>query len=225
MRTEPGWQAFVRRLGDKEGTGLALPEHERPEDGILDTRVMAFADGRRWLAVAQATAVYRVALDPDSGQPGAWAALPTSPKEGSFSALTVDSGGRVAGGTTSGVIRVWPGKEGGEANSSLLLTGHAGRIRSLLFTPDGTRLISGGADGTARIWNVTSVIPNQTVSDSVVLTGHTKGVTSLSLAPAAGARPARLITTGSDGTARVWTLDRDRLLERAESLLRDAERD
>ena len=34
------------------------------------------------------------------------------------------------------------------------LIGHAGAVTCLAFTPEGDRLISGGADGTTRIWDV-----------------------------------------------------------------------
>lgn len=38
----------------------------------------------------------------------------------------------------------------------LRLSGHDDEVRSLAFSPDGARLISGGKDGTARVWDVKS---------------------------------------------------------------------
>ena len=33
-----------------------------------------------------------------------------------------------------------------------LLTGHAGLVSSVAFSPDGTRIVSGSRDGTLRLW-------------------------------------------------------------------------
>ena len=34
-----------------------------------------------------------------------------------------------------------------------VLKGHSDRVRSVVFTPDGSKLISGSSDGTIRIWD------------------------------------------------------------------------
>ena len=47
------------------------------------------------------------------------------------------------------------------------LTGHTGGVWAVAWSPDGTRLVSGGDDGTVRVWEAESGRPLHT------LTGHT----------------------------------------------------
>lgn len=57
-------------------------------------------------------------------------------------------GGLLAGAGVDGAIWLW------DANGRLhgILHGHTGHVAHLAFTPNGLTLISGSADGTARIW-------------------------------------------------------------------------
>jgi len=80
----------------------------------------------------------------------------------------------------------------------LTLSGHAGGTYFAKFTPDGRRVITGGADKVARVWE----------SDSGRLTlellGHADGVTGADNSP-----DGKRICTSSryDQTARVWDAD------------------
>ena len=92
-------------------------------------------------------------------------------------------------GADDGTLRVWnvPTRttkrtlEGlrkpatGEA--MLVLIGHSDCVRSVAFSPDGTRVVSGSSDKTVRIWNV------NTGEMERVLEGHTDLVFSVAFSP------------------------------------------
>ena len=50
--------------------------------------------------------------------------------------------------------RIWNLDNGIE--EPLSLVGHQGQVQSVAFSRDGARLVSGGIDGTVRLWDVTS---------------------------------------------------------------------
>ena len=71
-------------------------------------------------------------------------------------------------------------RDGMHAEPSALvrvLTGHVGWVHALAWSPDGTRLATGGNDGTARIWNPTT---GQTLTQ---LTGHIDRVLAVAWSP------------------------------------------
>lgn len=90
-------------------------------------------------------------------------------------------------------IRVWNVADGKEEKC---LKGHAGRIECAAFTADGRRVVSCGAesDPVVRLWDVSSGKQ----------LGETDGVDEGFLNVAALPDGQRALTTGKDGTVRLW---------------------
>ena len=74
------------------------------------------------------------------------------------------------------------------------LEGHTDFVRSLAFSADGTRLVTGSWDNTARVWDVAG-------GKLVAILDHRSGmVATVSIAPDG----KRIVTAGGDGTAKLW---------------------
>ncbi len=73
------------------------------------------------------------------------------------------------------------------------LIGHRAGVRSVAWSPDGTRLATASWDGTARVWDATG-------REILALEGHRSQVNSVAWSPDG----TRLATGGWDGTARIW---------------------
>jgi WD40 repeat protein len=78
-----------------------------------------------------------------------------------------------------------------------ILEGHEGAIRALALSPDGTLMVTGSDDHTARIWQVANP------AASIVLRGHEAAI-RVALFDLDG---KRVLTGAEDGTARIWNVD------------------
>lgn len=109
---------------------------------------------------------------------------------------------------------IWVEKNGGE-ELRLVLRGHKGPIRSLCFNPDGTRLASGSADDSIRIWNL------KTGEQESIFKGHSDWLSDLVWLPG----QAGPISASLDGTVRIWSPraeQQQRILRGHESYVYDA---
>src|SRR5262249_17436999 len=75
------------------------------------------------------------------------------------------------------------------------LRGHGREVTSAEFRPDGRRVVTTGADGTARVWDLSP--PTELAH---VLRGHTGKINSLAFSPD-GRRP---LTARADELPRLW---------------------
>jgi Pentapeptide repeats (8 copies)/WD domain, G-beta repeat/NACHT domain len=74
------------------------------------------------------------------------------------------------------------------------LTGHTGSVRSVAYSPDDTHILTGSADGSARVWDAI------TGELHLHLTGHTDIVQSVAYSPDG----THILTGSNDRSARVW---------------------
>lgn len=79
----------------------------------------------------------------------------------------------------------------------LTLRGHTDTVWWAVFSPDGSRIATASADGTAKIWDAT------TGKELLTFKGHTGGIYCIAFSP-----DGKLLITGSvDQTARLWDAD------------------
>jgi WD40 repeat protein len=74
-----------------------------------------------------------------------------------------------------------------------VLRGHAGPANTATFSPDGQQVLSGGADGTVRVWSLRGGRP-------VILRGHEGAVESAAFSPDGD----RIVSSGLDGKVLLW---------------------
>ncbi len=116
-----------------------------------------------------------------------------------------------AGAGDDGVVRVvWPARK---EDARREMSGHDGGVTCLTFTPADGRLISGGEDGTIRLWYLAGDVDADVrgKDDS----GHAGGVTALVFIPAKDPKDAavvgeRFASAGVDGKVRVWRVSERR---------------
>ncbi len=77
------------------------------------------------------------------------------------------------------------------------LYGHTQGVRAVACSPDGTRLLTGGLDNTARVWDA------RTGAMLLTLTGHKGQVRAVAFSPDG----KRVVTGSADNTACVWDAD------------------
>ena len=81
------------------------------------------------------------------------------------------------------------------------LVGHTASVTSVVSSPDGTRIVTGSRDQTAKLWDAKPPESGDRKGKEILtLTHHTKDITSVTFSP-----DGRQILTGSrDGTAVIW---------------------
>ena len=175
-------------VGDDAGRVTLWSVADKTALGTVDTglrrpvrRVALAEDGRR-VAVPSKTgvSVWAVGMAEPLGnievdEPSAFCLLPA-----------VD---RIATAGRDGVVRVWTfaGKE------ELALFGHVGRVTGLGCSPDGRTLVSGGATGDVKMWDM------RTGQELLGLRRHSTPVTLIEFSPS-----GKVLVTAGDGQYAVW---------------------
>jgi len=116
-------------------------------------------------------------------------------------ALSPDQG-RLAMGRQDGTVTVW---EVGTGEKLLQLSGHGGLVNGVVFSADGNRLVTGAFDKIAKVWDA------RTGQELMTLFGQGGNVFGVAISPDG----QHVATAGGDGTARLYTLDLDELIELA----------
>lgn len=100
----------------------------------------------------------------------------------------------IASGCYNGTIGLWSGQTG--LHSCEMKEAHFGRVTALVFSRDGTRLVSSSTDRTARVWNIGA----ESISPRNQLKKHDDWVRSVALSP-----DMQFVATASDDqTVMVW---------------------
>lgn len=102
------------------------------------------------------------------------------------------AGGIVASGAWTGTIKVWNVDTGKEMRT---IEAHSSRIYALAFSPSGDLLASGGKDSQVAIWKMPEGIP------LVQVTAHAGWVRGIAFVD-----ENTLVTVGSEGTCKIWSL-------------------
>ncbi|KAG2347603.1 WD40 repeat-like protein, partial [Suillus weaverae] len=90
-------------------------------------------------------------------------------------------------------VRLWDAATGQPVGKPL--RGHTHWVKSVSFSPDGTRIVTGSNDSTVRLWDAAT---GQPVGEP--LRGHTASINSVSFSPDG----TRIVTGSDDKTVRLW---------------------
>jgi len=88
-------------------------------------------------------------------------------------------------------VRIWDALTGAELK---VLIGHTESVRSVAFSSDGTRIVSGSSNMSVRVWDAS------TGAELKVLHGHTKIVSSVSFS----SDDMHIVSGSHDNSVRVW---------------------
>jgi tetratricopeptide (TPR) repeat protein len=88
-------------------------------------------------------------------------------------------------------VKIWNTVNGTEL---MTLRGHESLVRSVAFSPDGRRIVSGSSDETLKVWDA------ENGDELITLRAHSAGVYSVAFSP-----DGRRIVSGSrDNTVKIW---------------------
>jgi len=112
---------------------------------------------------------------------------------GSIQAISFSPNGDLLVSAMSSILRLWDLSNGREV---AVFSDHSDTVRSVVFSPDSSLLVSGSSDDTIKLWNV------DTGQMLASLPGHADIVESVAFSP-----NGKLIAAGGyNGTVRIWNV-------------------
>ena len=179
-------------------------------DWLANSRYGMFSPSRAELAVVRAADITvwpQSALAGKAGSPAGQPLLRLPPKA-DVSAVALSPDGRWLA-TLGDTIQLW--NRADPQGKPITLTGHQGALRSVVFSPDSSTLVSASADRSARVWTLKGLVAGQTLdcvdrlarqtSHCVVLSGgHSAALQSAHFSPDG----KRVVTASADNSIRVW---------------------
>jgi WD40 repeat protein len=105
---------------------------------------------------------------------------------------------KVAVGLSSGRLKLYNLPDGSLAYN---IFAHGGAVTTVSYSPDGTRLVTGGNDGKVKIWT-------PTVTPIATGTGHVGKVTQVRVTP----DNQYVVSSGIDNTIKIWDITSGALL-------------
>jgi WD40 repeat protein len=124
-----------------------------------------------------------------AGRPLASAITAVGGPRVSYRAAASPDDGRLVAVVGPSVARVWQPA----THSSVRLTGYTGGITDVAFSPDGTKIVTGGIDHTTRVWDA------QTGHILAIDAAHAGAVTHVAFSPV----DPEILSVGVDGTAKL----------------------
>lgn len=121
------------------------------------------------------------------------ASLPYSGMINTVSFSPRDGAVAVGGADPQAFVAIYGGADDDKPRT---FAGHSKPVLALAFNRDGDRLITGSADGTARLWDTAAG------RELRMFRGHASSVESVAFSP----DEKLIVTAGADGTAIVWPL-------------------
>ena len=205
------------RIWDAQ-TGQQVGEPLKGHDGYVDS--VAYApDGNRIVSGSRDNTV-RI-WNVQTGQP---LGEPLTGHDGDVASVAYSpDGSRIVSGGRDNTVLIWDAQTGQPLGEPL--KGHDDDVYSVAYStndsrisvaysPDGSRIVSGGGDNTVHIWDAQT---GQPLGEP--LKGHVGGVTSVAYSPDG----SRIVSGSSDRTVRIWdaglfTASFNDLVEKAEKL-------
>jgi WD40 repeat protein len=167
MAFSPDGKCLVSGSGDGfDQQGTRLPGGVKVWDTRTGKEILSLKGDTVW--------VYSVAFSPDGKR-----------------LVSVSGGYAEQGRLIPAEVTVWNAQTGDEM---LSLKGHTSSVRSVAFSPNGQRLVSGSDDKTVKMWDA------QTGREILTLKGHTDSVMSVAFSPDG----KRLLSGSADKTVKMW---------------------